>query len=481
MSQPRQLGRRFLLAGVFLGGANWATYAVNFTIQIFLARLLGPESFGLYAFVLAINEFLNIVGAFSLSVALIQDPEESQSRYDTALVISLGLALVGLLAAGAVAPFLAASHGSEAAWFLLTLAGARFFVLGQQVPQAMLERRLRYGAVSATTAIGGTLPNVLALALAWQGVGAWCLVIRDVAVGALQLAVGWAWSGYRFRGRVSREGGARLMAFARKLFVARTLEILFQRLDRLVVGLFLGNAATGLYDRARFLSEAGLLVTRPFAQLSLNLYARTQDDPARLNRSFELVHPFLSRTMLAGAATLVVFPAETVRLILGDEWLEAAPVLRWLGLYGGVFPLLVNLRHLFIGIGAVTLTIRVTLVQVGCLVPGILVAGWLGSLEGVAASLLAATLVSLGVAWSLRGEYLEGAGRERPVGALLLAAVTLGLLAASAAGWLDAVPWAARPFLPPLAFALGALAVEGRSLLAEVRYLRSLLATRGPD
>ena len=141
MSEPSpNLGRRFLVSGLQLGSANWLTYAVNFAIQIALARILGPESFGLYAFVLAINEFVNIIGAFSFGLALIQDREESQSRYDTALILYALIALGGLVISAGVAVFLLDLRGPTAAWFLLVMAGSRFFLLFAQVPQARLER-----------------------------------------------------------------------------------------------------------------------------------------------------------------------------------------------------------------------------------------------------------------------------------------------------------------------------------------------------
>ncbi len=81
------LGRRFLVGSLYLGFGSWASYSFNFATQILLARLLGPEHFGLYAFVFAINEMLNIIAGFSLSVALIQSREESQTLYDTAFAI----------------------------------------------------------------------------------------------------------------------------------------------------------------------------------------------------------------------------------------------------------------------------------------------------------------------------------------------------------------------------------------------------------
>ena len=88
------LGRRFLIGTALLGAGNSAVSVFNLAVGILLARLLGPEEFGLFAFVFGINELVGIIAAFSLGNALIQANEESQTLYDTAFAMSLGLGLV---------------------------------------------------------------------------------------------------------------------------------------------------------------------------------------------------------------------------------------------------------------------------------------------------------------------------------------------------------------------------------------------------
>jgi len=476
MPEPsRNLGRRFLVSGLQLGSANWLTYAVNFAIQIALARILGPESFGLYAFVLAINEFVNIIGAFSFGLALLQDREESQSRYDTALILYALIALGGLAISAGIAVFLLDLRGPTAAWFLLVMAGSRFFLFATQVPQARLERDLRYGVVSAATAISGVVPNLFALGLAVLGVGPWALVIRDFLTPLLQMVIVWVWSGYRFRGEWSREAVERLMPFARKMFMAQGLMILLNRVDRVAVGVFFGNVATGLYDRARFLAEAGYLISRPISQLSFNLYARTRDDRARLGRGYHLLNYFMARVMLMGSATLLVFPEETVRLILGDDWIEAAPILRWLALYGGLFPVFVNVRLLFFGTGDVNKTVLANLIQLSIFVPGVIAAGFWGGPTGMAASLLVSMLVAFAVSRRWVAAYVDPGGESMRTALGCLAAVAVGFLAADLAGWLDPLPWMLLPFLPPIGYLALLGLIEGRGLLRELRYFRALL------
>ena len=475
--QPRgDLGRRFLVGSLYLGFGSWVGYSFNFATQILLARLLGPEHFGLYAFVFAINEMLNIIAGFSLSAALIQSREESQSLYDTAFAICAGLGLIGLLAAAALAPLLWIHRSPDAAWFLIVLAFGRVLRLLWQVPQARLERRLRYGAVTAVDMVSGNAANLVAIGLAWFGIGAWSLVLRDTLVAVTMFTLAMILSGYRFRASLERSAFTRLMTFAKSMFVSRSVDILLERGDRVAVGALMGNAAAGLLDRSRFLADMGLLLVRPVQTLSFNLFSRVQDEPARLTRSFGLVNYFLMRLMLVGAVVLVIFPAETVRLLLGDEWLEAAALLPWLALYAALFPLLTLAKVLIIARGQVQRVVRLSSAQALLLLPATLLACLAGSLVGVAGAVGVTTIVALGLAWYYCRDLVETVPlRLLATPALLLAGTLAVVETLSGLGALDALPWYALPFLPAALFAAGVLAVERTTLTTELRYLRAQL------
>jgi O-antigen/teichoic acid export membrane protein len=474
------LGRSFLLGSVYVGLGNWISAPVNLAIQILIARMLGPEAYGLYAFVFAVSGFLGIVGAFSLGLAVIQAREESQSLYDTALAINVGLGLIGLVAAAAVAPLLWIHRTPQAAWFLLVMALGRIALLMSMVPYARLERTLRYGPLAIITLITRNVPNFVALGLVWAGFGLWSLPIRDVLASVLELVLKTAVSGYRFRGSVGREAGRVLMRFSRPMFLTRTLDTASQWTDRVAVGAFLGNTATGLYHQARLLTETGVVAMRPFFPMVFNLYARVQDDRPRLSRSFSIVNYFLARVTCAGAVVLLVFPAETVRLLLGDAWVGTAPLLRWLALYTALLPVLSNFRQLLSGTGRVSRNARIAAQQLLLFVPAVVGSALLGSAQGVAASLVIVTLVGLVLAWRASVDLLD----TLPVHLLLTPAALVGGTAAlfgalQALGVVGHIAWFLRPFLPALAYGAGLLALEHALLRRELVYLRGQLKRDG--
>ena len=66
------MGPRFVRGALYVGAANWTTYVLNFVVGLAVAALLGPAAFGIYAFAVAINEFISIVNGFAIAPAMVQ-------------------------------------------------------------------------------------------------------------------------------------------------------------------------------------------------------------------------------------------------------------------------------------------------------------------------------------------------------------------------------------------------------------------------
>ncbi len=472
-------GRRFLLGTMQLSAGGWVVSIINLAIGVALTRILGPEAFGLFAFVFAINELINIIGAFSIGSALIQSRHESQSLYDSALAISAALGLAGMAIAFCGAFVLYVYRGPQEAWFLIVLGGARILVLLSQIPRAKLERSLRYGTVTTLSIVESSIPNLAALGLAYIGFGAWALVWREVLIGGLMFALESGASGYRFRGKIERISSQQLMRFAKPMFFAHGIAVVVERADRIAIGAFMGNAAAGLIDRGRFIAEMGRVVIRPVERSSFNLFSRLQEDYDRLSRSFSLVSYFLIRVMFASSVVLALTPVESVRLIYGEEWLAAAPILKWLAIYAALVPMFGMIRVLVIAQDKVPRIALISGLQAGLLIPATIAAGYYDSLQGAAI----AVVVVAGLGVILGGAAIRDlvtVSYRRLLAAPLAASVgTVFLICAlDYQGWLDPVTWYLRPFLVGIMFCTLLLALDRSDLIRELQYLRAQMSSR---
>lgn len=382
------MGQSFLRGSAFLGSANWFSSIINFALGLLLARLLGPSIFGLYAFAFAINEFVNLVAAFGIATAVLQAREESQEIYDSAYMVSALLGGAGLVISLILAPIVGAEHSAEAGWLLVGFGVFRIFTMLAQLHTARMERQLRYGALAAIGLATSNLPLLVALAGAWAGLGIWSLLLRDGLTALIFFSATLLASGYRFQGRFQREALSRLMKFSAALFAARAVEVTLSRVDRLVVSSFAGDRILGLYHQAMTLSETGITVLRPIYQVTFNLFSRLQDDPRRLARSYELATFVISRLSVGGGLVLFLAPEQTIRLLLGEEWMGASPMLHWLGIYGALLPIDGNMKQMLIARGKLAALTKIRLAQLVVLACCLTAATRLGSIQLVVGSIV---------------------------------------------------------------------------------------------
>jgi O-antigen/teichoic acid export membrane protein len=461
----------FARGALYLGAGHWIGFALNLVLNLAIARVLGPDAFGPYALASALNGMLTILETFSMYLALLQSREESQSLYDSATAVSAALGLVGMIASLGLAAFSAQRYSMEIATFIVVLGAARMLGLLLVVPSVKLERSLHYGALASVGLVSSTVPNLCALGLSWWGMGAWSLVLRDLLLVALGWGLSALVSGYRFRFRVERAAVGQLVRLGRPLFAAQGLEALLESVDRAVLAVAFGPRVVGLYFQARQVALAGVQAVRPVFQLSFNLYARSQGDRERLARAHQLVNYCLARGAAALATTWLIFPDESIRLLLGQTWLPASSMLRWLAIFAALYPISLSSKQLLLASGEGLLAVRVRLVQALAFLPGVCAAAAAGSVAGVVAAVTAASAVGFALANHYNARVIETRLRSALVTPLLAGAATCGFALLAGGGLAAQLPWRCRPFLPPLVFGLLLLCVERRTLVSEIGFL----------
>ena len=92
---------------------RWTDRAIGLVSTLILARLLVPEDFGIIAMASLAIAFADVVLAFSVHVALIQNQQATQAHYDTAWTLRLLQTSVSMLVLILIAP-LAADYFEDA-------------------------------------------------------------------------------------------------------------------------------------------------------------------------------------------------------------------------------------------------------------------------------------------------------------------------------------------------------------------------------
>lgn len=312
------------LAWAFSGQAT--NVVVQLGGSLVIARLLSPYELGVYAIAMAAIGLVQVFATFGISAYLVREPEltpetvSAAATVNAALVIGLSAVLLGLSVAAT--PLLG---DPNAAPVLRVIAVVNLLGVASFLPQAMLQRKMRFkqlaliGAVGAAVQTGGTI----AFALAGRSFmsPAYANFCASLTTTALSLALGRHHA--RFRPRTA--GWRPITTFGLQIMSINGVGMLNGRLSDLLVGRLLGVSALGLYARASSLSNLlwenvyGTATRVLFVQLS-QAYRSGGDWRATYLRSFAAISALMWPLLLG----LAILSRPAVSLLYGERWLPAA-------------------------------------------------------------------------------------------------------------------------------------------------------------
>ena len=241
--------------------------------------------------------------------------------------------------------------------------------------------------------------------------------------------------------------------------------------DNILLGRYWGARALGVYGRAYQLATLPVEQwTSTLSGVALSGLSAVQHDPERLSRSFLKAYSMLLSVTVPIAITCPLFADEIIRILLGEKWMEVAPIFRLLAPTSLVFALANPLNWLVIATGRMRRAVSITAVTTPVVIVGILLGlshGPLGVAVGYSAAMVliiipiaALSKHGTGITWS--GLW---AASKAPLFAGLLAG-SVGLIAKIAfGGALAPIPMLALGFALVLAVYASALLAMGQKKL----------------
>ena len=184
--------------------------------------------------------------------SLVQRKTLSDAHKDSAFWLSLGFGSLCTGAAILCGHVVATIYGKPALDTVMPVLASRilFDALGI-VPNSLIARTMNFRILVMRTAVTTLAAGMLAVLLALDGRGVWALILSQVATAALSTGVVFVASGYRPRSLGSRAALRDLSHYGLFATGTRGVQFLSGQADQLLIGLFLGTEAVGLYAFAK--------------------------------------------------------------------------------------------------------------------------------------------------------------------------------------------------------------------------------------
>ncbi len=323
---PTVASDRTITAGVLWSMLDGlARQGLTFAVFVILARLMGPESYGLVGMALAVSMALQALGSLGLSEPLIRrktDDLDHDSAHWTA--IGAGALFAGLISL--VSPWIARALGHpEIAVLIAVLSLVLPLNAASVVPGALLRKQMRFGLFAVRTPLGVVLGAAVGVALALNDGGVWSLVAFQLLRAFVSSTFLWFAGSWRPRLRYSLKRSLSLMREGVKILGQISAGQVAEEVPKLILGAALGPATVGIYLVCRrMLDSATEALIAPFMSVSIAALAGARGDPERLNAIYSR---FLTTACLLGFpafAGLAALAPDLLLLLYGPSWTSGA-------------------------------------------------------------------------------------------------------------------------------------------------------------
>ena len=424
----KDLKQRTIRGGIARLSAQAANFILRAGSLMILARLLGPEDFGLVGMVTAFTGVLNLLKDFGLSSATIQRPTVTDEQLSTLFWVNMCVGSVLGLLTVAMAPFIAVFY-HEPRLFAVTVVLAAGFIFNAAGVQhsALLQRQMRFTAMAVIQIISLLIGTAIAIGGAKAGYGYWALVAMTVTVPLAGTIGSWLMAGWA-PGMPRRRTGLRsMMRFGGTVTLNSFVAYTAYNFDKVLIGRYWGVDAIGIYGRAYQLVNIPTdNLNTAVGEVAFSALSRVQDDASRFRNYFLKGYSLVLSMTIPLTMICVVFADDVVRIILGPKWMGAVAVFRWLAPTILTFAVINPLGWLLLSLGLVKRSLNIALVFAPTIIAGYFVGLPYGP-KGVACaySAVMALWVIPFILWCVKGTAVS----FWDVSGVLIRPLTAGILA----------------------------------------------------
>lgn len=229
---------------------------VSFIVSLILARLLLPEDYGAVSIVMIFIEIANVFIISGLNTALIQKKEINETEISTIFYCCIILGVILYAVMFFAAPFIATAYNLPVLTAVIRVFALRLPISSfQQVPSALLSRRLDFKKFFFSTMVGVFVSAIVGIVMAAKGFGVWALVAQSLVAAVLDaiiLSIVVRWTP---RLRFSLKEVAPLLSYGWKIMTADLIGTVFNNLNSMIIGLRYNSADLAYYTKGKTLPQ----------------------------------------------------------------------------------------------------------------------------------------------------------------------------------------------------------------------------------
>lgn len=369
--------------------------ALGIISSLILIRILSPDDFGIAAIAMSLYSLVKLFGDFGLNTALIQKNKLERSDYDTGFTLNFIFALIACTVFIIIA--IPATHFFEEPRLerVLYFVALLFLVTGlKNIKVVDFQIEMNFHLELKLQVFPKILSFFITLGLAFLLNNYWALILGSLFISLITVIQSYVMLPYK--PSFSLLNARKMFNFSKWLMINNVFFYLNNKSIDLIVGKFISTSAAGLYSISKEMATLPASeVAAPINKATYPAYAKAKQNPAELRQLFYQSTSMI--TIIALPASLGLFSTAEffVPTILGEQWLEAIPLVKLLSLFAFVSSISSNNNYVFLALGKSKLVALISLLRISSFFAILFGFGFLRTVEGPALALLITSCLNL--------------------------------------------------------------------------------------
>lgn len=329
------IGGRVGIGIIWMIGARLFDRSIGIVSTLILARLLMPGDFGLVAMATAIGAILDLLGAFSFDMALIQNKNAERKHYDTVWTFNVlfgvfcGLSLIAL--AHPAAGFYSEPR-LENVMYVLSLS--YFINAFTNVGMVAFRKNLNFDKEFHFVFWRRLVTFTITITAAFTLRSYWALLLGMTVGRFVSLVMSYKMNDYR--PRFSLAAARELFGFSKWLLINNVLFFMLHRGGTFIIGRLYGSSTLGIYTISREISSLpSTELVAPINRVMFPGFSKMRD-VAQISQAYLKLFGLITLAILPIGIGIAAVAAPLVETMLGAKWLAAIPVIQLLAIHGAI-------------------------------------------------------------------------------------------------------------------------------------------------
>lgn len=344
---------------------NFAMHGINFLLMLFMARILGPEEYGIIGI---IGVFITLSKVFSeagFGIALIRKKKRTQTDLSTVFYFNIVISFLCYIIIYIIAPFVASFFGIQNLTSVLRVLAISIIIGSFNIVQvAIMNYTMDFKKQAYISIIHTFISGCIGLALAYYGYGVWALVFQNISQSLIGLILCWILCDWRPSLIFSKKSFDELFGFSSKILITRIIDALYGNIYPIIIGKYFSAVSLGHYSRAHHWASfpstnlINIVNNVTFASLS-----KIQDEEDRFRYVYRKMIKACSFFIFPMMFGLAAISKPLIYFTIGEKWDFCAQILNII-CFTYIFSPILSLNTNLIQVrGRSDLSLKLTIIQ----------------------------------------------------------------------------------------------------------------------